>query len=137
MSADNKAAYRRFMDELFNRGNLDIIDELVAPDVVTHAALPGQRPGAAGFKDAMAMFRSAFPDLRASVEDLVAEGDRVAGRFKVVGTHKGDFMGLPATGNPIAYEEMAIVRFGGGRIVEHWSVADAVSLLQAVGALPK
>jgi steroid delta-isomerase-like uncharacterized protein len=135
--ADNKAVYRRFVDELFNRDNLDIIDELVAPDVISHSGLPGQAPGAAGFKDAMKLFRKAFPDLRAALEDVVAEGDRVAGRLKVTGTHQGDFIGLPPTGNPIAYEEMTFVRMAGGRIAEHWSCADAVSLLQAVGALPK
>jgi predicted ester cyclase len=132
----NRERYRRFYQEVMNQGNLAAIDDFIDPEVHSHAPLPGQRPGAAGFRDAIAGFREAFPDLHATAEDLIAEDDRVVGRFTVTATHRGDFMGMAATGRQITYEEIVIVRFAGGKIVEHWAVADALAIMQQLGAIP-
>lgn len=132
-ASENKTLYRRFYDELLNRGNFAIIDELVAPDVVTHSGFAGQKPGAAGLKEAMVQFRGAFPDLHAEGLDFIAESDRVAGRFRVTGTHRGEFLGKPASGKRVEYDEFVIVRFHDGRIAEHWSVVDSLALLQQLG----
>jgi predicted ester cyclase len=132
----NKRAFRRFYDEFVNKGTEAAADELLAPDLVSHSPFPGQPPGSAGVKETFARFRAAFPDLRARLEDVVAEGDRVVGRFTVGGTHKGEFMGQAPTGKRVSYEEMVILRFQDGRIVEHWAVADALALMQGIGALP-
>jgi steroid delta-isomerase-like uncharacterized protein len=135
--AENKTIYRRFYDELLNKGNLDIVDELVDPNVVTHSPMPGQQPGAEGLKQAMASFREAFPDLNAKAEDMIAEGDKVVGRFVVTGSHQGEFMGLAPSGKTFTYDEIGIVRIQNGKIVEHWSVADALALMQQLGAIPE
>jgi predicted ester cyclase len=101
--------------------------------VVSHNPFPGQVPGIAGFVAALQAFRIAFPDLHATATHYIAEGDKVVGRFEVRGTHQGDFMGLAPTGRPIHYEEIAIVRLAGGRIIEHWAVADALAIMQQLG----
>jgi steroid delta-isomerase-like uncharacterized protein len=132
---ENKAVFRRFHTEVIGRGNLDVIDEVVHPDAVSHDPLPGQAPGAAGLKDAMAMFRRAFPDLTATAEDTIAEGDRVVTRFSVTATHEGAFMGLAATGQHVSYQEVVIVRITDGMIVEHWAVADVLTMMQQLGAV--
>ena len=93
MSETNKALVRRFYDEVMNRGNLDVIDELCTPDVVDHRAQPGLPPGTDGVKHMMAMYRAVFPDLVVTLEDMVAEGDRVVVRWSGRGTHKGNLGG--------------------------------------------
>jgi predicted ester cyclase len=138
MSPDtNKAAYRRFYEEFLSKGNLDIVDEVVDPNVVSHSPFPGQKPGAEGLKQAIARFREAFPDLQATAEDVIAAGDKVVGRFTVTGTHHGEFMDIAPTGKTITYDEIVIVRFKDGRIVEHWAVADALAMMQQLGVIPE
>jgi predicted ester cyclase len=138
MSPDtNKAAYRRFYEEFLSKGNLDVVDEVVDPNVVSHSPFPGQKPGAEGLKEAIASFREAFPDLRATAEDVIAAGDKVVGRFTVTGTHRGEFMDIVPTGKTITYDEIVIVRFKDGRIVEHWAVADALAMMQQLGVIPE
>ncbi|MCD6024781.1 MAG: hypothetical protein K0Q91_1697 [Fibrobacteria bacterium] len=132
----NKAAYRRFYEEFVNGGKESAADALLDERLVSHSPFPGQAPGPQGVKDTFALFRRAFPDLHAKLEDLLAEGDKVAGRFTVTGTHRGEFMGRAGTGNPVTYEEVVILRFENGRIVEHWAVADALALMQGIGAVP-
>jgi predicted ester cyclase len=137
MSPDtNKAAYRRFYEEFLSKGNLDVVDEVVDPNVVSHSPFPGQEPGAVGLKQAIARFREAFPDLQANAEDVIAAGDKVVGRFTVTGTHRGEFMDIAPTGKTITYDEIVIVRFKDGRIVEHWAVADALAMMQQLGVIP-
>lgn len=130
----NAKVYRRFYEEVLNGGNLDVAAELLDPVVLSHSPLPGQEPGAAGFIAALTTLRAAFPDLHVIATHLVAEGDHVAARFQVAATHRGDFFGIRATGRRIHYEEMAFVRFARGRIVEHWAVADALAIMQQLGA---
>jgi steroid delta-isomerase-like uncharacterized protein len=132
----NKALIRRFVDEIFNQGRIEAIDELVAPDAVDHAALPGMPPGREGIKRRAAMIRSAFPDFQIIVEDQVAEGDRVAGRYTMRGTHQGDLMGIPPTGKPVSIIAMDVIRVRDGRLVEHWGQIDMLGMMQQLGVVP-
>ena len=133
---DNKALMRRFYEEVFNKGNLDAIDELGSPDMVDHNPSPGTEPGPEGVKKEFAMMRSAFPDLNVNVEDMVAEGDKVVSRVTMRGTHKGDFMGIPASGKQITVTGMDIVRFSGGKAVERWGQFDDLGMMQQLGVVP-
>ena len=135
-SEQNKAQYRRFYEEFLSKGDTQVVDEVVDPNVVTHSPFPDQKPGAEGLKEAIMQFREAFPDLHAKAEDILADGDKVVGRFTVTGTHKGEFMGMPPSGKQFTYEEMVIVRFKNGRIVEHWAVMDAMAMMQQLGMIP-
>ena len=131
----NRAAYELFCHEVLARGNVNGIDELVDPSVVSHSPFPGQVPGREGFKQAFAQFRAAFSNLQISIRDIVAGGDKVVGYFTVTGVHTGEFMGHAATLKAVRYDEMVIVRFAGGKIVEHWSVADTLAMMLSLGAV--
>jgi predicted ester cyclase len=133
--ADAKQVFERFQREVVSGRNLDAADALVADDVVSHNPLPGQAPGRAGLKDTLRRLHAAFPDLTCTTHALVAEGDLVAGRFSVRGTHRGEFIGITPTGRALHYEEMIFVRVAGGRIVEHWSVADVLQMMLDLGAV--
>jgi steroid delta-isomerase-like uncharacterized protein len=132
----NKAICRLFFDELLNKANYSIIEQLVDPDVISHDPFPGQAKGAKGLLDTMKLFHTAFPDMKIIMNDMVAEEDRVMSKFTVTGTHKEEFMGIHATGKKISYEEVVILRLADEKIVEHWAVADALSLMQQIGAIP-
>lgn len=134
---DNKTIFRRIPEEIINTGNLARADELIAADYTEHLPLPPGTPsGLAGFKAWWTMFRAAFPDLHYTVEDLIAEGDKVAGRVTVRGTHQGEFLGIPPTGKQATWTEIHIGRFAGGRLVEHWANIDQLGMLQQLGAIP-
>jgi predicted ester cyclase len=94
----NKAVYRRFIQEVFNEGRLDMLDEVLSRSYVYHEAPPGTPPGPEGIKQIVPMFRAAFPDLNITIDDQVAEGDKVCSRVTMRGTHRGVFVGIPATG---------------------------------------
>jgi predicted ester cyclase len=131
----NRILYERFCEEVLVRGNLNTIDELVAPNVESHSGFPGQAPGREGFKAALAEFRAAFSDLSVSIRDILPSADKVVGYFTVTGVHRGELFGIPATGKAVSYDEIVIVRFSHGRIVEHWSVADTLQMMQTLGAV--
>jgi steroid delta-isomerase-like uncharacterized protein len=131
---DNKATYLRFVDEVLNGGNFSVAAAYLTPDVKTHNGLPDQEQGIDGFVAAMKAFHGAFPDLHANVTHAVAEGDLVVSRFEVSGTHRGSFLGLPGSGRKVRYEEIALVRMADGKIAEHWSIADALAILQQLQA---
>jgi predicted ester cyclase len=131
----NKEICRRFFEELHNQHNVTIIDELVAPDVVSHDPFPGQLPGSEGLKNTMQMFWTGLPDLHVEIKDMLAENDRVMTRLNVKGTHTGTFLESAPTNNAVMYDEVIILRIANGKIVEHWAVADALSLMQGVGAV--
>jgi predicted ester cyclase len=133
---DNRSIYLHFVSDILNEGRFDDARFYVREDVITHGGPPGQEAGLAGFIAALKRLRSAFPDLTAVATQIVAEGDQVVGRFEVRGTHRGDYLGIAPTGKPVEYEEIAIVRLAGGRIAEHWAVADAKTLLNQIGAPP-
>jgi steroid delta-isomerase-like uncharacterized protein len=130
----NKATSRRFVDEVVNRGNFAVLDELSSPNFVDHSAAPGVPPTAEGTKAFFTMFRAAFPDLRATIEDQVAEGDRVVQRVTNHGTMKGDFMGMAASGKEATWSGIHITRFDAdGKVVEHWGVIDQLGMLAQLG----
>ena len=134
MSAEElKDAYRRIIDAI-SRGDAADIDELVAADLVDHNPLPNQAPGRDGFKQWIAAARIAFPDLRGVVEDVIAEGDRVAARMTWHGAHHGDFVGVGPTGKRVSFPAFHVVRFSHGRAVEWWGTADLLGALQQIGA---
>ena len=133
MSEQNKAIMRRIYDEVFNAGNLAVVDEIVATDVIEHE---GDAQGSEGLKQTVTMFRTAFPDLQFSVDDMIAEGDKVASRIMMRGTHKGEFMGIPATGKTVAIEGIDIIRFANGKAVEHWGVFDNAAMMEQLGVAP-
>ncbi len=130
---ENTASATRFLEEVMNRGNLSVIDELSAPNFVDHSAPPGVSPTNEGFKAFVAMFRSAFPDLHYTLEESIAEGDRVAQRTTAHGTMKGDFMGMPASGKSATWSEIHITRFENGKAAEHWGVVDQLGMLVQLG----
>ena len=134
MSEENKALARRW-HQIFE-GDLAAADDIVAETCVYHDAPPGLLPGPEGVKEWAIMFRNGFPDLRVTEEIFIAEGDRVVARFVGKGTHQGEFMGVPATGNQITISGINIMRIEEGMIVEHWVNLDAVGLMQQIGAIP-
>jgi len=135
-TVENKAVVRRAYEELWNRRNVALADELVAEDFLNHAAPPGRQRGREGLKDVIRMFDAAFPDFRYEVADVVAEGDRVAVRDVFRGTHEGDFMGIPATGNRVAIQAIHIYRLEGGRLAEHWVARDDLGMMRQLGVVP-
>ena len=137
MSPDEmKSKGRRFVDEVINRGKMEVIDELAAPDFQDHAAPPGVPAGLEGLKMFMNGFRAAFPDLRYHLEDQIAEGDKLVQRYTVHGTMKGEFQGMPATGKHAMWSEIHISRFANGKAAEHWASVDQLGMLQQLGLAP-
>jgi predicted ester cyclase len=132
---ENKAIARRFVEEVLNRCGLDAIDEILDPAYVNHnptAGLPATREG---FKKLVATVCGAF-DAHVTIEDIFADGDKVAYRDTTRATHRGTFLGIPATGKSVTWTEMCIFRIAGGKIVEHWHVEDLLGILQQLGAAP-
>jgi predicted ester cyclase len=136
-AADNKALVRRFVDEVQSGGNIDLIDEVCSPGFVNHSAPPGIPADREGLKILTAMFRGAFPDSHFTIEDMVAEGDKVATRKTFHGTHGGDFMGMPPTGRVVSMGLIDIVRVSDGRVVEHWAMGDSLGMMQQLGVIPQ
>jgi len=133
---ENKAVEIRFFEEVVNKGNLAVIDELVAATFVDHATFPGAAPDREGYKQFFAAVHSAFPDFHSTLEDMIAEGDKVVQRFTVRGTHKGEWMGIAPTGKQIEVGGIAIHRLAGGKIVEDWASMDMLSMMQQLGVAP-
>jgi len=131
-----KEATKRYGEEVFNQGNLATADELLADDVVDHDPAPGQPAGAEGMKQFATMLRGAFPDLHAEIDEIIEEGDIVAFRYTVSGTHEGEFNGIAPTGRKIQVRAMEFLRFSDGKMVERWGVTDQIGLLEQLGALP-
>jgi steroid delta-isomerase-like uncharacterized protein len=133
---ENKAIMRRYFD-VFDQGNIDLLDELLAPDYVNHTpATPDLPTGREGVKGVVSMFRSGMPDLRVVVEDMIAEGDKVATRYTLVGTHEGELFGVPPTGQRLSIKSMTVERVSEGRIREHWRVTDSLEMMQQLGVVP-
>ncbi len=139
MSAEeNKKTARRIVMELFNGGNLDLVDRLIAADFIEHGAPAGAAQGRDGFRAMIPMLRSAFPDLEYTIEDQVAEGDRVAQRLVGHGTMQGSFMGMPPTGKHAEWQEMHIHRFDSeGRLAEHWETSNELGMMAQLGLFPE
>jgi steroid delta-isomerase-like uncharacterized protein len=135
MSEQNKMLIRRDIEEIYNRGNLAVVDEVAASDLVIH--LPSAEiHGLAGAKQYVTSLRAAFPDLQITIEDQVADGDRVATRWTARGTHTGAFQGIPPTGKQIRVSAINIDRIDDGKVVECWVNSDDLGLLQQLGVIP-
>jgi steroid delta-isomerase-like uncharacterized protein len=139
MSEMNKAVVRREFEEMFNqRGNLDAAEDIYTPDYVGHEPVFGDSYGVEGAREFAADFRQAFPDIQTTIEDMMAEGDRVVTRFSSRGTHQGEIEDLgPPTGHQFEVTGITIERFSDGKIVEDWTNIDALSLLQQLGLVPE
>src|SRR5215475_13100516 len=120
----NKAAARRLPLEAYNQGKISVFDDVVAENVVDHFPPPGFPAGREGYKMFVPALRSSFPDLQYAIDLEIADGEKVVHRVTVRGTHKGDFMGIPATDKQIMWTETHILRFENGKVVEHWGNAD-------------
>ena len=130
---ENKAIFRRIVEEGFNKGNLAIVDELVATNHVNHT---DNVHGPEEYKQFITMYRTAFPDLHMTIEDQIAEGDKVVNRWTSRGTHKGDLMGIPPTGKQTTVTGIYVARIIGGKIVEEWGNFDALGMMQQIGVVP-
>ena len=135
----NKATFRRFCDAM-NTGDADVIsktiDEIVEPDALIRTPLPLETTGAQKLKDVFARLHQVYTDLQVTIEEMIAEGDKVVSRNSVTGTHQGAYMGVPPTGKSVTYNEVFIVRFAGGRIAETWGIVDVFSQMQQLGVIP-
>lgn len=138
-TASNKATARRF-HEAMNTGDAELIsttiDELVEPDALIRTPLPLQTTGAEALKEVFARLHRIFADLHITVEDLIAEGDRVVARNSVTGIHRGEYLGHAPTGRSVTYDEIFIFRFVDGRIAETWGVVDVFSQMRQIGLVP-
>jgi steroid delta-isomerase-like uncharacterized protein len=136
MSAENnKATAQRWYEEVFNGGNLSVIDELFSPNFRDYDPV-NPAPGLEGVRQVVGMYRGAFPDLHITIEDWVAEGDKVVARFTARGTNKGPLMGMPSTGKQATVAGIDILGFENGKIVAHWGNRDELGMLQQLGLAP-
>ncbi len=131
----NKEIVRGFVDEVFVAGRMDAVDELVAPDFVPHS-WPGTGPGTDELKRAMKRVFAGLSDVRMTIDDMIAEGDRVAVRLTAHAVQSGEFMGMPASGKAYTIPEVHIFRVHDGKIAEHWGQADLLGMMRQLGALP-
>ena len=133
---ENKAIARREIEEIWNQGQLDVIDEIFAADFVFHVLGNPDIQGPEGYKQFVTMYRTAFPDLQFTIKDQIAEEDKVVIRWSTTGTHKGELMGIPPTGLPAPTPGITIGRYTGGKYVEAWACWDALGMLQQLGVIP-
>ena len=132
---ENKAMVRRIIEEVVNKGDLAVVDEVMASNYVYH--FPGMEiKGPEGFKKFVTMMRTAFPDLHVTINDMVAEGNMVASRFTLRGTFKGELMGMAPTRKQLTYPEAVFIHFEGGKEVEAWPDADSLTMYQQLGVSP-
>lgn len=131
----NKEAVRRVIEEAFNKGNLAVVDGVMSTEYVYHSSL-GDAKGPDGFKKTVNMFRTAFPDIHSTIEDIVAEGDKVATRATLRGTHRGEFMGIAPTDKKINVAVSGLIRFAGEKEVEAWGNMDMLTFYQQLGIIP-
>ncbi len=133
---DNKSVIQAFIEDVINQGHLDRADDIVIEDFVELDPLPGQAQGREGLKDVIRQIRSAFPDIHWTVDEMVAEGDKVFSRFTWSGTHEGAFLGVPATGRRITVKGMVIDRLAAGKMADSRILMDTLGMMQQLGALP-
>jgi steroid delta-isomerase-like uncharacterized protein len=137
LSAQETAAVvRRFVEEVINQGNMDSAARFVWEDVVEQVPLPGQGPGLEGLKDILRGMRSAFADLKFTILEQITEGDKVASRFEWTGTHRAEFLGVPATGRQVRVWGMVIDRLEEGRIRDTRIIMDTLGLMMQLGVFP-
>jgi predicted ester cyclase len=134
IAAANKALVRRFYKDVYVGWNFALVDEVVSPEFTSHDWPDNGPTGPQAFRDYYAAIRSAVPDARYEVDDLIAEGDRVVVRWRLLGTHEGDFRGIAPTGRPITLKGIAIYRVDAGKLMERWVVSDLLGVLEEIGA---
>ena len=136
MSAEeNKALIRRLVDEVYNDNDLDVLDKLVAQDIINHSAVPEHQHGIEGFRHVNEWVRAAFSDVHYEIEDMIAEGDMVACRITVSGTQDGEFRSNPPTGKRFSVDHVHWHRLADGKLVERWAVRDDLGAAQQLGLL--
>ncbi len=133
---ENKVIMSRFLEEVFNKKNLAAIDAFIAPNQVDHTLPPFLPTTPEGTKRAIDLFLKAFPDVHLTVEDMIAEGDKVVTRYTSRGTQRGAFMGIPPTGKQMTVSSIIVARFANGKIVEEWGLDDQMGMLQQLGIIP-
>jgi steroid delta-isomerase-like uncharacterized protein len=132
---ENKAVVRRFVEEMQNKHNLDLIDEMFSPDFVDYSGRANP-PTKEGLKPFFAFMFSVFPDMHFVIQQQLAEGDRVMTYKTFYGTHLGDFMGIPPTGKQVVFDNVDIFTVIDGQLAAHWAVGDNLTLMQQLGAIP-
>jgi predicted ester cyclase len=135
MTVSNEAVYRRLIEEGFNQGNLAVVDELVSQG--SHEHQRGARDGVEGTKDTIKYLRSAFPDFKITIDEVVVSGDKVWARQRGGGTNLGSFAGHPPTGIKAFTDVIDLVRIEDGKIVEHWGVPDQLGMMLQLGLIPQ
>src|SRR3712207_5954852 len=128
-----KELVRRLVEEDLTPGDPAVADEIIADDFVDHTNQPGLQHGRESHKQVVALFHAAFPDVTWTIEDMVAEGDKVAARIPMRATHRGEFFGIPPTGRQVNISGTHILRIANGRIAEHWGNNDDLGLMQQLG----
>ena len=138
LSETNKTLSRRFFEEVFGKGKLNVLDELIAKDHVNSgpASLPELPTGSEGTKQLVTVYRNAFPDLHFTIDEQIAEGDKVVTRWTVQGTHKGELAGIPATGKSSTVTGVTVDRIANGKIAETWGIFDQFGMMQQLGVIP-
>jgi steroid delta-isomerase-like uncharacterized protein len=135
MSQETNIATTKKMGDAVNKGDLNVFNEVFAPNVKDHDPAPNQGQGPEGFIEFFTQFRNAFPDLKIAVEQMVADDDKVAIAYTITGTQEGPFQGIPATGRKIKARGVQISKFNSdGKIVERWGSSDEAGILQQIGA---
>jgi predicted ester cyclase len=137
MSEANKALIRRLVEEIQNQHNVNAFDEFFAPSFVNYDPLPGLPGTLEGAKQLHRILFAAFPDIEMTIHDQATEGDKVWTRKTASGTHQGEFFGIPATGRHVSWKIIDIMSIRNGKVTEHWVVADVMSLMQQLGAVPQ
>jgi steroid delta-isomerase-like uncharacterized protein len=138
LSETNKTISRRFFEEAFGKGKLNVLDEIIAADHVNTGpgALPESPAGPEGTKQLVTLYRNAFPDLHFTIDEQIAEGDKVVTRWTAVGTNKGELLGMPATGKSSTVTGIVVDRIANGKIAESWGIFDQFGMMQQLGVIP-
>lgn len=136
ISENNKQFMQRFVERAINQKDINAMDELVAADFLEHVPLPGQGPGREGLKDAISSLVSAFPDLHWTIDEQIGEGEKVVSRFRMTGTHDGEFLGIAATGRPVDVWGVVIDVVRDEKFAESRIIIDTLGLMQQLGVIP-
>ena len=138
LTETNKTVSRRFFEEVWNKGNLAVLNEIIAQDHVNSGpgTLPGLPNGPEGTKQFVTVYRNAFPDVHFTIDEQIAEGDKVVTRWTAQGTHKGELLGIPATGKSFPVTGISVERLVNGKIAESWGIFDQFGMMQQLGVIP-
>jgi steroid delta-isomerase-like uncharacterized protein len=137
MSEANKSLVRRLIEETINKGNLSVVDEILSTDYVYREPTAGEKRGRAAYRELITMYRNAFPDIKLTIEEQIAEGDKVVTRTSGSGTHRGELFGTAPTGKRVSgVSGIVVTRIANGKVVEDNLVYDALGMMRQLGAVP-